>query len=71
MSVSNIVVNMIHDMLDDEQQVVNSKPMLEDYKKFKHDKEESQEGEIQYFKKHLPAQALVHHKHVIYVRLTS
>jgi hypothetical protein len=31
----------------------------------KHDKEVSQEAEIRYHKQHLPAQALVHEKHVI------
>ncbi len=39
LSVSNRVGNMIDDMLGGEQQVANSKPMLKDYKKFKHGKE--------------------------------
>jgi hypothetical protein len=39
LSVSNRVGNMIDDMLGGEQQVASSKPMLQDYKKFKHDKE--------------------------------
>ncbi len=56
---------MIDDMLCDEQEVANSKPMLQDYKKFKHGKEVSQEVEIQYLKHHLLAQALVHHKHMM------
>jgi hypothetical protein len=41
--------------------------MLQDYKKFKHGKEVSQEDEIQYLKQHLLAQVLVHHKHVIHI----
>jgi hypothetical protein len=65
LSVSNRVGNMIDDMLGDEQQVASSKPMLQDYKKFKHGKEVPQEAEIQYLKQHLLAQALVHHKHVM------
>jgi hypothetical protein len=65
LSVSNRVGNMIDDMLGGEQQVVSSKPMLQDYKKFKHGQEVSQEVEVQYLKQHLLAQALVQHKHVI------
>jgi hypothetical protein len=43
--------------------------MLQDYRKFKHDKEVPQEAEIQYLKQHLLAQDFVHykHKHVIYM----
>ena len=67
LSVSNRVGSMIDDMLGDEQQVANSKPMLQDYKKFKHGKEVPQEAEIQYLKQHLLAQALVHHKHVMHM----
>jgi hypothetical protein len=37
---------MIDDMLGGEQEVASSKPMLKDYKKFKHGKEVSQEDEI-------------------------
>ncbi len=37
---------MIDDMLGGEQQVATSKPMLQDYKKFKHGKEVPQEDEI-------------------------
>jgi hypothetical protein len=39
LSVSNRVDNMIDDILGDEQQVASSKPMFQDYKKFKHGKE--------------------------------
>ncbi len=39
LSVSNRVGSMIDDMLSGEQQAASSKPMLQDYKKFKHDKE--------------------------------
>jgi hypothetical protein len=39
LSVSNRVGSMIDDMLGGEQQVANSKPFLQDYKKSKHDKE--------------------------------
>ncbi len=67
LSVSNRVGNMIDDMIGGEQQVGISKPMLQDYKKFKHGKEVSQEAEIQYLKQHLLAQALVHHKHVMHM----
>ncbi len=70
LSVSNRVGNMIDDMcniLGGEQQVVSSKPMLQDYKKFKHGEEVPQEAEIQYLKQHLLVQALVHHKHVIHM----
>ena len=67
LSVSNRVVSMIDDMLGDEQQDAKSKPMFQDYKKFKHGKEVSQEVEIQYLKQHLLEQALVHHKHVIHM----
>jgi hypothetical protein len=67
LSVSNRVGNMIDDMIGGEQQVVSSKPMLQDYKKFKHDNEVTQEDEIQYLKQHLLAQDLVHHKHVIHI----
>ncbi len=67
LSVSNRVGNMIDDMLGGEQQVASSKPMLQDYKKFKHGKEVPQEAEIQYLKQHLLAQALVHHKHVMHM----
>ena len=56
---------MIDDMLGVEQQVVSSKPRLQDCKKFKHDKEVSQEDRIQYLKQHLLVQPLVHHKHVM------
>jgi hypothetical protein len=38
LSVSNRVGDMIDDMLGVEQQVESSKPMLQDYKKFKHGK---------------------------------
>ena len=41
--------------------------MLQNYKKFKHGKELSQEAENQYLKQHLLAQALVHHKHVMHM----
>ncbi len=44
LSVSNRVVSMIDDMLSDEQQAATSKPMLQDYKKFKHGKEIPQEA---------------------------
>ncbi len=37
---------MIDDVLGGEQQVASSKPMLQDYKKFKQDKEVSQEDEF-------------------------
>ncbi len=67
MSVSNRVGDKIDDMLGVEQQVESSKPMLQDYKKFKHGKQVSQEAEIQYLKQHLLTQALVHHKHVMYM----
>jgi hypothetical protein len=67
LSVSNRVDSMIDDMLDGEQQTTSSKLMLQDYKKFKHDKEVSQEDEIQYLKHHLLTQVLVHHKHVEYL----
>jgi hypothetical protein len=65
LSVSNRVG--IDDMLGGEHQVASSKPMLQDYKKFKHGKEVPQEAEIQYLKQHLLTQALVHHKHVMYI----
>jgi hypothetical protein len=58
---------MIDDMLGDERQVASSKPMLQDYKKFKQDKEVLQEDEIQYLKQHLLVQHLVHHKHVMHM----
>jgi hypothetical protein len=58
---------MIDDILGDEQQVARSKPMFQDYKKFKHGKEVPQEAEIQYLKQQLLTQALVHHKHVIHM----
>ncbi len=67
LSVSNRVGNMIDDILGDEQQVTLSKPMFQDYKKFKHGKEVPQEDEIQYLKQQLLTQALVHHKHVIHM----
>jgi hypothetical protein len=47
LSVSYRVGNMIDDILGVEHQVASSKPMLQDYKKFKHGKEVSQEVEIQ------------------------
>jgi hypothetical protein len=50
---------MTDDMLGVEQQVASSKPMLQDYKKFKHGKEVPEEAEIQYLKQHLLSQALV------------
>jgi hypothetical protein len=50
LSVSNRVGSMINDMLDGEQEVTSSKPMLKDYKKFKHGKDVPQEAEIQYLK---------------------
>ena len=65
--VSTRVGSMIDDMLSGEKKVARSKPMLQDYKKFKHGKEAPQEAEIQYLKPHLLAQALVHHKHVIHM----
>jgi hypothetical protein len=52
---------MIDDMVSGEQKAGNFIPSLQDYKKFKHDKEVPQEDEIQYLKQHLLAQALVHH----------
>jgi hypothetical protein len=58
---------MIDDMLGGEQQATSSKPMLQDYKKYKQGKEVPREAEIQYLKQHLLAQALVHHKHVIHM----
>jgi hypothetical protein len=58
---------MIDDMLGGEQEEARSKPMFQDYKKFKHGKEVPQEVEIQYLKQHLLAQALVHHKHVMHM----
>ncbi len=67
LSVSNRVGNMIDDMPGGEQQVASSKPMLQDYKKFKHGREVPQEAEIQYLKQHLLAHALVHHKHVMHM----
>ena len=67
MSVSSRVGSMIDDILGDEQQVARSKPMFQDYKKFKHGKEVPQEAEIQYLKQHLLAQTLVNHKHVIHM----
>jgi hypothetical protein len=67
LSVSNNVGSMIDDMLGGEQQAASPKLMLQDYKKFKHGKEVTQEDEIQYLKQHLLAQALVHHKHVIHM----
>jgi hypothetical protein len=56
---------MIDDVLDGEQQAASSKPMSQDYKKFKLGKDVPQEAEIQYLKQNLLAQALVHHKHVM------
>jgi hypothetical protein len=56
---------MIDDVLDGEQQAASSKPMLQDYKKFKQSKDVPQEAEIQYLKQNILAQALVHHKHVM------
>ena len=53
---------MIDDMLGGEQLAASSKPMLQDYKKFKHGKEVPPEPEIQYPKQHLLAQILLHHK---------
>ena len=47
LSVSNRVGIMIDDMLGCEQHSVSCKPMLQDYKKFKHGKEAPQEAEIQ------------------------
>ncbi len=47
LSVSNRVGSMIDDMLVGEQQAASSRPMLQDYKKFKHGKEVPQEAEIQ------------------------
>ena len=44
LSVSNKVDSMIDDMLDGEQQAASFKPMLQDYKKFKHGKEVPQEA---------------------------
>ncbi len=67
LSVSNRVGSMIDDMLSGEQQAASSKPMLQDYKKFKHGQEVPQEAEIQYLKQHLLSQALVHHKHVMHM----
>ena len=58
---------MIDDMLGGKQQSASSKPMLQDYKKFKHGKVVSQEVEIQYLKQHLLAQALVHHNNVMHM----
>jgi hypothetical protein len=58
---------MIGDMLCGEQQVARSKLMLQDYKKFKHDKEVSQETEIQDVEQHLVSQVLVYHKHVMHM----
>jgi hypothetical protein len=55
---------MIDDMLGCQQQSVSCKPMLQDYKKFKHGQEVPQEAAIQYLKQHLLAKALVHDKHV-------
>ncbi len=65
LSVSTRLGNMIDDMVRGAQQVTSSKPMLQDYNKFKHGKEVSQEDEIQYLKQHLLEQGLVHHKHVM------
>ena len=41
--------------------------MFQGYKKFKHDKEVSQEAKIQYRKHHLLSQGLVYDKHVMYI----
>jgi hypothetical protein len=70
-SVSNRVgSSMIDDILGDEEQVASSRPMLQDYKKFKHGKEVPQEAEIQYLKQHLLSDChkiFVHHKHVMHM----
>ena len=45
LSVSNRVGSMIDDLLGGEQQAASSKPMLQDYKKFKHGKEVPKEAD--------------------------